>query len=155
MNLLLTHGRWATAVLALAVVVVTGCKKSEPVEGATPPGIAPAAESAPAADGAGAAPAAVPGAGAEVGGVAALRALVQGAADPYVRNNAKAAADSWDRGAYVDAAVFLKTMLTLPQARPHAAAINSALAGMLAELESASAKGNASAKEALDQLRGQ
>lgn len=147
-----TGGGWASLWLAVGLAGWAGCKKSEPGPGVAA-AAAPAAEAAPTSGETPAAVATVPGAGAEVGGVAALRALVQGVGDPYVRNNAKAAADAWDRGAYVDAAVFLKTMLTLPQARPHAAAIQSALGGMLAELDSAAARGSAPAKEALEQLR--
>ncbi|MFM7103553.1 MAG: hypothetical protein ACKO3N_20600 [Verrucomicrobiota bacterium] len=148
MKRLSTGGGWASLLLALGLAGGAGCRKS-------PSGSAAAAAAPPEAA-SGEAPATgatVPGAGAEVGGVAALRALAQGVADPYVRNNAKAAADAWDRGAYVDAVVFLKTMLTLPQARAHAAAIQSALGGMIAELDSAATRGNAPAKEALEQLR--
>lgn len=81
-----------------------------------------------------------------------LSALVSGSPSPVVRNNAKAALDAWNQKDYGSAVVFLKTVMTLPEARLQAAEVSGVIAAMQAELQRAGQGGNRSAQQALQDL---
>jgi len=59
---------------------------------------------------------------------------VNGSPNPVVRNNAMAALDAWNQRDDRSAVVFLKTVMSLPEAQLHAAAVGEAVQAMQAEL---------------------
>ncbi len=81
-----------------------------------------------------------------------LNALVSGSPSPIVRNNAKAALDAWNQKDYGSAVVFLKTVMTLPEAQLQSAEVAGVIAAMQAELQRAGQGGNRSAQQALQDL---
>ncbi|MFO1458995.1 MAG: hypothetical protein U1G08_06260 [Verrucomicrobiota bacterium] len=115
------------------------------------PGTAPVAAS-PVAEGANSSESTASPTAPEVGDVQSLKALVESNPSPVIRNNAKAALDSWKRKDYASAVVYLKTVMSLPEARLQSAEIASVLAAMQAELQRAASGGNRAAQEALQNL---
>lgn len=126
----------------------SGCGRKAPESsaGAPPAATSPVSEGASPAE-----PNASPTAP-EVGDVRSLKALVDSNPSPVVRNNAKAALDSWNRKDYASAVVYLKTVMSLPEARLQSAEIASVLAAMQSGLQRAATGGNRAAQQALQDL---
>lgn len=123
-----------------------GRKAPEPTPGVTPVATSPAVEGASPAEptASNAAP--------EVGDVQSLKVLVDSNPSPVVRNNAKAALDSWNRKDYASAVIYLKTVMSLPEAQLQSAEVASVLAAMQSELQRAATGGNRAAQQALQDL---
>ena len=64
----------------------------------------------------------------------------------------KAALDAWNQKDYGSAVVFLKTVMTLPEAQLQSAEVAGVIAAMQAELQRAGQGGNRSAQQALQDL---
>lgn len=135
-------------ILCLATLF-SGCSRKAPE--ASSQGTSPVAAS-PAAEGASPAEPTASATAPEVGDVQSLKALVESNPSPVIRNNAKAALDSWKRRDYASAVVYLKTVMSLPEARLQSAEIASVLAAMQAELQRAASGGNRGAQQALQDL---
>ncbi|MBL9173554.1 MAG: hypothetical protein JNL10_08475 [Verrucomicrobiales bacterium] len=136
------------AILCLAAVI-SGCGRK--AAESAPPAPAPVAAS-PSTDAASSPEGSAPAPAPEVGDVRSLKALVESNPSPVVRNNAKAALDSWNGKDYASAVVFLKTVMGLPEAQLQGAEIASVLAAMQSELQRAASGGNRAAQQALQDL---
>ena len=130
--------------------LVSGCGRKAP-ESSPSPGTPPVTAS-PASETASPADPSTSNAALEVGDVRSLKALVDSNPSPVVRNNAKAALDSWNRKDYASAVVYLKTVMSLPEAQLQSAEIASVLAAMQSELQRAAAGGNRAAQQAVQDL---
>lgn len=87
-----------------------------------------------------------------VGAVESLKLLAHESANPYLKNNAKAALEAWNQRDYDQAVVYVKTMISLQLTPEQQASVLAALESMRETLDRAAQAGNPSAKAALLRL---
>lgn len=73
--------------------------------------------------------------------------------NPYIRNNAKQALESWEAKDYAAAVIAMQKVISLCKSETQQAAALASMAQLKMEIDAAAAKGNSKAKEAAAHLQ--